>query len=453
MATEPGEGGVTDFRAPKAKKPSTNLRADRPYSQSSKQAEGHPPTQTKTSKGNPFRDVVSNVAGEEARPRPRSQSRTERPDRWDGKLYTPLSEALEKIERAEQLIRNWLPSTGVSFILAKFGSGKTLLLLDQALCLATDRDWMGYPTTRGCFAIYLCGEDPAGTLANAEAWCKQHGVGPRDVGTRMIFADLAPNLLDDEDCELLIRHVREKLPTGVRSVIFIDTWQRSTASGGQTEDTDMQLAIRNAELISKELGGPVIAASHPPKNKSGTIMGSGVIQNSSAAIWSMDEVGKSTTRRSVEVTRIKGPGLGTKFSFRIEKGEISGKDNYGCARTGAVLVKDGSVPTARKSEPLGSDVASETVSEGLGKHESALLLQLAVTPKLSFVKLAEMLQWEGAMGKPNGSRVKNTMGKLAERGLVTQDRDGSYFLTETGQRAAATTRRKPADTSTEAKAA
>ena len=423
MATEPGEDGVTNMHALNAStEPAQSLEheesdkklRERPGPQSPKQAPERRPTQRTGIKPNSLTDVVNNVAGKEARPRQRARSSTQRGDRWDGKLYTPLSEALNKVGRAEQLIRNWLPSTGVSFVLAKFGSGKTLLLLDQALCLATDRDWMGYPTARGCFAISLCGEDPEGTLANAEAWCTRHGVDPRDIGTRIVFADLAPNLLDREDCEFLIRHVREKLPKGVRPVVFIDTWQRSTASGGQNEDKDMQQAIRNAELVGKELGGPVIAASHPPKNNAPTIMGSGVIQNSSVAIWNMDQARKSTTARNVEVTRIKGSGLGTKLVVRIEKVEISGKDNYGCPRTGAVLVKDGSISTARKAEPLEGDVAPANAPEALGEHESALLLESADTPKLSFVKLAEALLWQGcywqAQRQPGQERNAQTRG-------------------------------------------
>src|SRR5258708_2263753 len=121
-------------------------------------------------------------------------------DRWKGKLYTPLGKAVRCVGRAEQLIRNWLPATGVSFVLAQFSVGKTLLLLDQALCLATDCDWMGYSTSPGRFAIYLSGEDQEGTLANAEAWCAQHGLNLNDLPTPIIFAPITPTPLITKDC-------------------------------------------------------------------------------------------------------------------------------------------------------------------------------------------------------------------------------------------------------------
>jgi hypothetical protein len=203
------------------------------------------------------------------------------------------------------------------------------------------------------------------------------------------------------------------------------------------------------------LGGPVIAASHPPKNNAGTISGSGVIQNSSVAIWDMRPVGKSTTRRVVKVTRIKGTGQGTQLSVEIDTLQIDGQDNYGCPRTGAIIVKDAATSTEGKIEPSGSDLAlaeRRTASNPLTKHESDLLFQLATTPKASFVKLAKALNWHGDTGKPNDSRVKNTMGKLAQRDLVTQDPEGRYYLTETGQHIAGTLPR-PSDALIDAKAA
>ncbi len=348
-------------------------------------------------------------------------------DRWKGKLYTPLGKAVQCVGRAEQLIRNWLPATGVSFVLAQFSVGKTLLLLDQALCLATDCDWMGYATSRGRFAIYLSGEDQEGTLANAEAWCAQHGLNLNDLTTRIIFAPMTPNLLSTEDCKLLINNVRQQLPEGARPVIFIDTWQRATSEGGQNEDKDMQEAIRNAEFIGKELGGPVVVASHPPKGNAATINGSGVIQNSSVAIWDMRPVSKSSTSRTVTVTRIKGPGQGTVLAVKIVTREIEGKDNYDCQRKGVVLVKDlGSVPREWLAEE------NTPVIVPLSPHAKSLLLQVAENPNLSFVKHAEKLGWIGATGKPNDSRVRNLMRELSERGFVTKSDGSSYIVTKDG---------------------
>lgn len=347
--------------------------------------------------------------------------------RWIGKLHFPLSKAIQCLGRADQLIRHWLPAAGVSFLLAQFGVGKTLLLLDQALCLATDCDWMGFPTSRGRFAVYLSGEDQEGTLANAEAWYVHHGIDPKDAYTRILFGQMTPDLMDAKDCEELVRSVRSQLPPGARPVIFIDTWQRATSAGGQNEDKDMQLAIRNAEYIGKELGGPVVIASHPPKNNPATINGSGVIQNSSVAIWTMMPVKKSTTVRTVSVTRIKGAGQGTDLSVAIVAKEIEGKDSFGCQRTGAVLV--------RREREMPSDwpvMTKVSNTKALSSDALELLKRVAENPNLSFVKQAEGLHWFGHMGTPNESRVKNRMEELKKRKLVVKSAEGSYIVSSEG---------------------
>lgn len=365
------------------------------------------------------------------------------PAPWKG--YMPLSEARKAVGYTEQIIPNWLPDTGVSFIIGKRGDGKTLVLIDQALSFATDRDWMGIPTLPGRFSVYVCGEFPAGTLSLVEAWYKKYGVDPTDLNTRFMFVPRSVDLMKRDDCEALVHYLKEVLPKGAKPVIYIDTWQRATATGGQNEDTDMQQAMGNAEYIENALGGPVIAAAHPPKAKGKvlTILGSVVTENRSAAIWQIDRSKKSLNdlHRTLSVIRNKSGGEGTTIPVRILKMEIDGTDNHGNPRTGAIIVRDDATSNREKIALSGSDTTladAATASGSLTEHETDLLFQLTATPKLSFVKLAEALRWQGATGKPNDSRVKNTMGKLAERGLVTQDLEGSYYPTDAGQRIAAT---------------
>jgi hypothetical protein len=233
---------------------------------------------------------------------------------------------------------------------------------------------------------------------------------------------------------------RLRLPEGARPVIYIDTWQRATASGGQNEDKDMQEAIRNAEFIGKELGGPVVVASHPPKGNAGTINGSGVIQNSSVAIWDMRPIGKSGTSSTVTVTRIKGAGNGTKIELRRVTQEINGTDNYGCQRKGAVLMKDGR-PISPGQRPM--------VEASLTPDGSALLLEVTENPCLSSVKHADRLGWIGDEGRANESRVKRAMEQLRGIGLVRKSDKGSYIATSTGAALAHTLResskREPAE--------
>jgi AAA domain len=358
---------------------------------------------------------------------PRPQHQTEA---WRG--YMPLSEARKAIGYTEQIIPNWLPDTGVSFIVGKRGDGKTLVLIDQALSFATDRDWMGIPTLPGRFSVYVCGEFPAGTLSLAEAWYKHHGIDPSDPTTRFMFVPRSVDLMKREDCEALVDYLKTTLPEGARPVIYVDTWQRATATGGQNEDTDMQTAMGNAEFIEKNIGGPVIAAAHPPKAKGKvlTILGSVVTENRSAAIWQLDRFpGKSLTnrQRTLSVIRNKSGGEGSSISLTVFQLPIDGIDSHGSRRTGAVVVKDGTTLSLSTASP--SDGA-------LDPEEEALLISMYDAPCLSFVKRAEAMDLQGSTGKPNDSHIKNKTTKLRGRGYVTNEgvceAGDSYGLTELG---------------------
>ena len=289
----------------------------------------------------------------------------------------------------------------------------------------------------GRFAIYLCGESEAGTITSAKAWCKRHEVDPFDKNTRFMFIPRAPDLLKREDTENLVSYLKDVLPEDSKPVVFIDTWQRATASGSQNDDDQMQNAIRNAEFIGKELRAPVVIACHPPKSNKGTVLGSSVIENSSVAIWQMDRFGPLGAQRKVQVTRIKGAGEGKQLFCRIDTVGIGGTDPYDCPLKGAVLIGNEQLPGAITTGRF----ADQDIPD---QHEQDLLVDMLNKPNLSFVKRAESLEWKGETDKLNASRVKNKMKNLKGRGLVTKTKNGNYVLTEQGQEAAERIRTKRA---------
>ena len=319
-----------------------------------------------------------------------SSTRRGASDQWRG--YIPISAARKAVGYVEQLIPNWLPATGVAFLVAHRGDGKTLLLLDQALSFATDCDWLGLPTAPGRFAVYVCGEFPAGTLSHAEAWCEYHNVNPDDMGLFHVRTAIRGSY-EALRLRCLGQYLKGQLPQRAKPVIYIDTWQRVTATGDQIKDTEMQEAVRNAEYIGSELSGPVIAAAHPPEREKvrRQFMGSSVIENSSVAIWQMRRIAPKNfvdLRRMVLVRRNKSGGEGEQIAVKIVAVEIPGPKNFDKPLTGAVIVRDqlNGQKALTKVEPISTTVDPE---------EAALLLSMRADPCLSFVKRAKALGWQG----------------------------------------------------------
>lgn len=229
------------------------------------------------------------------------------------------------------IIEDWLLGHGVAALRAKRGTGKTVVMIDMALRLACDMDWWGKNTDKGWSSVYICAEDDEGLQTMMTGWSIQNDKLPAK--DRFIVMTGSPNLLDGGEVRKWAEYLKTKLGKH-KAVVFVDTWQRVTASVSQNDDSDMQVAIKNAEWLARELGGPVVIAFHPPKNNEGTITGSMVIENSTTSIWSV--VHDSFCRRMTN-ERIKGKGEGMFQRFRWDSIKTGKQDQWGKDVTSPIL--------------------------------------------------------------------------------------------------------------------
>ena len=241
-----------------------------------------------------------------------------------------------KRPRAETFISEWLPAYGLVGLVAKRGCGKTTVLVDMALSIATDEKWMNTPTRQGLYVIFVVGESAESAADLIEAWCKRNGL--QHPPERFICYERPVNLMSDDDCDGLIQVIREDVPKGERAVVVIDTWQRSTGASDQRDEERMSAAVDNAERIGKAVRGPTVAAFHPPKRGDLTISGSGVIENKTSAIWHLSD---QTHGKHLEVDRIKGRGEGNYVVMQFVDQAIEGEDEFGQPRLSQVAVRKG----------------------------------------------------------------------------------------------------------------
>lgn len=249
-------------------------------------------------------------------------------------MYTD-TEITQRTVQREMVIHEWLPAHGFTALLAARGRGKTVTMTDMALNLACDMDWYGLPTDRKWTSIYLCGEDDLGYQDQVTAWIKHNGVKPTK--GRLRSFDTVFNLLDTNNVNNWIKALKAVIGDK-RAVVFVDTWQRAAAHGGQNSDEDMQKALHNAEAFARALNGPAVVAFHPPKDGRSVILGSSVLENSTTAIW---ELTNHAAGKKLEVTRMKGRGEGNYRLFRFEEVSLGEKGQFGKDRIGIVPVSAG----------------------------------------------------------------------------------------------------------------
>lgn len=252
----------------------------------------------------------------------------------EGYLFTSLDDLFTRNKRREYHVPGWMLSHGFVAFLAKRGTGKTVSMLDIALRASCDMDWHGIDVRSDLYVLYICGEDDAGAAEQIRAWQIEQEKTPA-VG-RFIFSTRIPNLMDQDDVKQFGISVKRLLPADAKCILFLDTWQRATATGSQNKDEDMQPAVRRLEELAEFLGGPAVAAFHPPKHDGNMVMGSSVIENSTSAIWTMTE--QHGVKR-LEVSRIKGKGHGNYMAFKFKEVALGEVDDFGQPVTGVVPIK------------------------------------------------------------------------------------------------------------------
>lgn len=256
-------------------------------------------------------------------------------------LFFKHSAFVARVNDYDFLIDEWLPTSGVTGLIGKYGSGKSVIMTDIACRVACDMTWNDKDIVPGYGVLYLAGEDDIGIQRMMQAWTNANdGIVPSD--ERLLIATGVPNLLSGSEVQKYAEIAKEHF--GNRPVLTIlDTWQRASSSGSQNDDKDMQLAFANAEGIGKAMNGPVLASFHPPKNKNDdetkTVMGSSVIDNSTKGLW---HLGEDAGSRFIKTGRIKGAPENNRYVFEITRVPLPG-----------VTLKDGKIASGIVAHRLG----------------------------------------------------------------------------------------------------
>lgn len=240
--------------------------------------------------------------------------------------------AIENVR--EYIIKGWLISHGMTALLAKRGTGKSTIALDLGCHLACDDDWWGMPTMKDWCVIYICGEDDEGMILNVRAWEKEHGKLPDN--DRFLFAKGIISMTNEAALVIRLKEMMQ-WAKGRRCLVILDTWQRATAGSKSNADDEMENMVNRAEFVAKQLGGPMIACYHPPKDGRMTIRGSAVQEDTSSGLWTLEKDGDK--RIKLTIVRAKGAGEGNWRTFEFKTVKLDGVDFYKDPLEGIVPIK------------------------------------------------------------------------------------------------------------------
>jgi hypothetical protein len=137
------------------------------------------------------------------------------------------------------------------------GSGKSFLMLDWSMSIASSTAWLDYPIVSRGRVVYVVGEGTGGLRKGVRAWMGAHAP---TVAPEALFFPVAVQLLQDDDIKRLLALVRPHRPV----LVVIDTFAMCFA-GDENNSKDVSRAIAAAKKIIRETGATVILVHHTGK--------------------------------------------------------------------------------------------------------------------------------------------------------------------------------------------
>lgn len=165
---------------------------------------------------------------------------------------------IEQIPDPAPLIEGVLDLDSTALLYGSSGAGKSLVALDQGLCVASDTPWHGHAVHQGP-VLYVLGEGLSGTRARYMAWKHQHDL---DAVEHMVWGPHAVNVRDQKGRDDLMEAVLKAEPV----LTILDTIARHIPGGDENSFETMSYMVEMLDWIRRETGGCAEAVHHAGKN-------------------------------------------------------------------------------------------------------------------------------------------------------------------------------------------
>jgi RecA-family ATPase len=328
-------------------------------------------------------------------------------------LFTPLSELIANRKTISWLIRDYLPLDTTCMLYGASGAGKSFIMLDMALHIASGKEWQGQKTKQGA-VFYIAGEGVTGLTARAKAWLLHNE--STEVDVPFYCTDGALILPDKANLKELIDNVSYWVEeTGVNpSLIVFDTMARCF-SGEENSAKDASEYIKAMDILRKKFNCCVTNVHHTGKDASKEARGSSAFKGA----WDMEHLVK-VNKGIIELSTPKAKDSKTptpKF-FNLKEVATDWIDDDNEVVTSAVIVSTNAVLPVNKANMLNArqqDVL-DSLHKALKEHGTVPTEELKELIRKKGLSIPLLIvhkdKWRGLVYevlKPNGNANQNTL--------------------------------------------
>lgn len=258
-------------------------------------------------------------------------------------------------------IKGVLPQEGLAAIYGPSGSGKSFLVIDLAMAVATGKPWFTLRTKKTP-VVYCALEGEGGIAQRVVAYQSRYG----PCVDQMRFLLQPFNLLAELEVAALGKAI---IDTGCGGgVTILDTLNRATPGTDENDSRDMGQIITAAKQLQKLIGGLVILVHHTGKDSSKGLRGHSSLL---AALDCAIEIVRGGRTRSWSVAKCKDGSDGLGHCFCLEEIQLK-IDEEGDPITSCVVVPEGEVGTivAKVKVPHGANqqIILKAIRELLQSH-------------------------------------------------------------------------------------
>ena len=255
--------------------------------------------------------------------------------RSSGFQFVSASELVTTPHLVTYLVDELIEHPALVLLFAPPASGKSLLAIDWAACVATGVPWFGHDTKQGS-VFYLAGEGHAGISRRLRAWeLHTH----QSLENAPLYVSQTPAALMDETSLKEVTEAVERLSAehGSPALIVIDTFARNMGNGDENSNADVGLFVHHIDLMRHRLGCTVILVHHSGHGEKDRARGGSSLPAAMDASFRIDA--KLGGLQLVHI-KSKESELSAPLMLELKQQELPGwLDSKGREMTSAVLVK------------------------------------------------------------------------------------------------------------------
>jgi hypothetical protein len=318
------------------------------------------------------------------------------------RLWTPAE--MEQLPPVQWLVEGVLPTSALAEVHGPPESGKTFLMLDLALSVASGVPWHGRRVRPGP-VVYIAAERFRGLERRVRAWMTARGAAQRP---DILIGDGPLQLLDGESVGGFLGDL-EQLPRRP-ALIVLDTLSGCMLGGDENSSKDMGRAV-NSLLTLREATGATVVVIHHTTKKGGPERGHGLLRG----------------RMDVMMSAIRQDD-----TLRVSCSKMNDHEHFAAIRlrlraaAASCVLAESPTPDRAGASPRGDTSAADQESSLSDGARSALL---ALSEKEMAVTRKEWLQ----LSKCPEASLDRHAANLRERGYIDRAGKGLYRITQSGK--------------------